>query len=104
MKTTVAIVGLGSRGRVTYAPIAKQYPDLMEITALADINPACVEEAAKEYNVPKECGRAFGTAEAGRCDFYLHSGSGSCPGSAGGAGKRLSYPDGEADFPQRRGL
>ena len=23
MKTTVAIVGLGSRGRVTYAPIAK---------------------------------------------------------------------------------
>ncbi len=47
MKTTVAIVGLGSRGRVTYAPIAKQYPDLMEITALADINPACVEEAAK---------------------------------------------------------
>ena len=33
MKTTVAIVGLGSRGRVTYAPIAKQYPDLMEITA-----------------------------------------------------------------------
>ena len=54
MKTTVAIVGLGSRGRVTYAPIAKQYPDLMEITALADINPACVEEAAKEYNVPKE--------------------------------------------------
>ena len=51
MKTTVAIVGLGSRGRVTYAPIAKQYPDLMEITALADINPACVEEAAKEYNV-----------------------------------------------------
>ena len=48
MKTTVAIVGLGSRGRVTYAPIAKQYPDLMEITALADINPACVEEAAKK--------------------------------------------------------
>ena len=61
MKTTVAIVGLGSRGRVTYAPIAKQYPDLMEITALADINPACVEEAAKEYNVPKE--RCFTSAE-----------------------------------------
>lgn len=61
MKTTVAIVGLGSRGRVTYAPIARQYPDLMEITALADINPACVEEAAKEYNVPKE--RCFTSAE-----------------------------------------
>ena len=61
MKTTVAIVGLGSRGRVTYAPIAKQYPDLMEITALADINPACVEEATKEYNVPKE--RCFTSAE-----------------------------------------
>ena len=61
MKTTVAIVGLGSRGRVTYAPIAKQYPDLMEITALADINPACVEEAAKEYNVSKE--RCFTSAE-----------------------------------------
>lgn len=109
MKTTVAIVGLGSRGRVTYAPIAKQYPDLMEITALADINPACVEEAAKEYNVPKE--RCFTSAEellaqpeAGGCDFYLHTGSGSCPGSADGAGKRLPYPDGEADFPQCRGL
>ena len=51
-----------------------------------------------------ECGRAFGTAEAGRCDFYLHSGSGSCPGSAGGAGKRLSYPDGKTDFSQCRGL
>ena len=104
MKTTVAIVGLGSRGRVTYAPIAKQYPDLMEITALADINPACVEEAAKRVQRTEgallyECGRAFGTAEAGRCDFYLHSGSGSCPGSADGAGKRLPYPDGEADFP-----
>ena len=61
MKTTVAIVGLGSRGRVTYAPIAKQYPDLMEITALADLNPACVEEAAKEYNEPKE--RCFTSAE-----------------------------------------
>ena len=39
----------------------KQYPDLMEITALADINPACVEEAAKEYNVSKE--RCFTSAE-----------------------------------------
>ena len=103
MKTTVAIVGLGSRGRVTYAPIAKQYPDLMEITALADINPACVVQRT-EGALLYECGRAFGTAEAGRCDFYLHSGSGSCPGSADGAGKRLPYPDGEADFPQCRGL
>lgn len=39
MKTTVAIVGLGSRGRITYAPFASLHPDKMEITAAADIDP-----------------------------------------------------------------
>ena len=120
MKTTVAIVGLGSRGRVTYAPIAKQYPDLMEITALADINPACVEEAAKEYNVPKE--RCFTSAEELLAQPKLADAIFICTqdqdhvrealvalekavsGETTVAGKRLPYPDGEADFPQRRGL
>lgn len=36
---TVAIAGLGSRGRDTYAKAAKIYPDKMKIVAIADIDP-----------------------------------------------------------------
>ena len=35
-----AIAGLGSRGKDTYARAAKLFPDKMEITAVADIDPA----------------------------------------------------------------
>ena len=35
---TVAIAGLGSRGKDTYAQVAKLVPDKMKIVAVADIN------------------------------------------------------------------
>lgn len=60
-KLTVALAGLGSRGKDTYAPTAKLFPDKMKIVAIADIDPAKVEEVAKEYNVPKDA--CFSSAE-----------------------------------------
>lgn len=60
-KIKVALAGLGSRGKDTYAPAAKLFPEKMEITAIADIDPAKVLEVAKEYNIPKEM--CFDSAE-----------------------------------------
>ena len=51
-KLKVAIAGLGSRGKDTYARTAKLFPDKMEIVAVADIDPEKVREAAEEYQVP----------------------------------------------------
>ncbi|MDR0448026.1 MAG: Gfo/Idh/MocA family oxidoreductase [Treponema sp.] len=48
---TVAIAGLGSRGRHTYARYAEMNPDKMKITALADTNPGRVREAAETFRV-----------------------------------------------------
>ncbi|MFI3170799.1 MAG: Gfo/Idh/MocA family oxidoreductase [Eubacteriales bacterium] len=53
-KIKVAIMGLGSRGKDTYAPTAKAYADKMEIVAIADLIPEKVEAVAKEYGVPAE--------------------------------------------------
>ena len=61
MKTTVAIVGLGSRGRITYAPFASLHPDKMEITAAADIDPGALRETAKTYHIAEE--RCFTSPE-----------------------------------------
>lgn len=58
---TVALAGLGSRGKDTYAKCAKLFPDKMKIVAIADIDPAKVEEVAREYNIPKEM--CFNSAE-----------------------------------------
>lgn len=60
-KLKVALAGLGSRGKDTYAPTAKLFPEKMEIVAIADIDPAKVEEVAKEYNVPASA--CFASAE-----------------------------------------
>lgn len=60
-KLKVAIVGLGSRGKNTYAPMEKAFPDKMEIVAVADIIPEKVEAMAKEYGIPKEA--CFSSAE-----------------------------------------
>ncbi|MEF9997749.1 MAG: Gfo/Idh/MocA family oxidoreductase [Lachnospiraceae bacterium] len=60
-KLKVALAGLGSRGKDTYAPTAKLFPDKMEIVAIADIDSAKVEDVAKEYNIPKEA--CFASAE-----------------------------------------
>lgn len=38
-KITVALAGLGSRGKDTYAKAAKIHPDKIEIVAIADVNP-----------------------------------------------------------------
>ena len=58
---TVALAGLGSRGKDTYAPCEKLFPDKMKIVAIADIDPAKVAEVAREYNIPKEM--CFSSAE-----------------------------------------
>ena len=60
-KLKVAIAGLGSRGKDTYARTAKLFPDKMEIVAVADIDPEKVREAAEEYQVPE--GTCFLSAE-----------------------------------------
>ncbi len=60
-KITVALAGLGSRGKDTYAPMAKLFPDKMEIVAIADIDPAKVEDVAKTYHIPEE--RCYSSAE-----------------------------------------
>ncbi|WP_461815643.1 Gfo/Idh/MocA family protein [Faecalimonas sp.] len=60
-KLKVALAGLGSRGKDTYAPTAKLFPDKMEIVAIADIDNQKVNEVAKEYSIPtKMC---FSSAE-----------------------------------------
>lgn len=51
---TVAIAGLGSRGRDTYAQAAKRFPEKMKIVAVADIDPEKVRLAAEEFDIPKE--------------------------------------------------
>lgn len=60
-RITVAIAGLGSRGKDTYAIEAKRFPDKMEIVAIADIDPAKVQEVAKEYGIGEE--GCFSSAE-----------------------------------------
>ncbi len=64
MKTpiTVAIAGLGSRGRDTYSRFAEKFPEEMKIVAVADIIPERVAEAAVTFSIPSE--RCFDSAEA----------------------------------------
>ena len=51
---TVAIAGLGSRGKETYAQVAKLIPEKMKIVAVADINEEKVRLAAEEFDIPVE--------------------------------------------------
>ena len=60
-KLNVAIAGLGSRGKDTYAAAAKIFPDKMKIVAVADIYEEKVREAAIEYQIPKKA--CFASAE-----------------------------------------
>ncbi len=60
-KITIALAGLGSRGKDTYAQAVKKFPEKMEIVAIADIDPAKVEEVAEEFHIPQE--RCFTSAE-----------------------------------------
>jgi len=58
---TVAIAGLGSRGKDTYAQVAKLIPEKMKIVAVADINEEKANLAAKEFDIPAE--NCFNSAE-----------------------------------------
>ena len=58
---TIAIAGLGSRGRDTYAKAATIYPDKMKIVAIADIDPEKVKLTAREYDIPES--RCYTSAE-----------------------------------------
>lgn len=58
---TVAIAGLGSRGKDTYAQVAKLIPDKMKIVAVADINEEKVKLAAKEFDISED--NCFNSAE-----------------------------------------
>ena len=61
-KLTVALAGLGARGADSYATAVLKYPDLMEIVAIADIDPEKVADVAGKYNIPPEA--CYDSAEA----------------------------------------
>lgn len=53
-RVTVAIIGLGSRGKDTYAKCQYILKDEMQIVAIADIIPQKVEDVSTKYNIPKQ--------------------------------------------------
>ncbi len=57
----VAIVGLGGRGKNTYAKCSKMIQEKIQIVAVADIVREKVDEVAKEYNIPEHM--CFNSAE-----------------------------------------
>ena len=61
MTKTVSLIGAGSRGRYTYSPYAKQHPDEMKITAVAELRPDVLADYGEEYGIPEE--RRFPSAE-----------------------------------------
>lgn len=50
----IAIIGLGNRGRETYGAALNQLPEKAKIVAVAEILPERLEQAAKEFCIPKE--------------------------------------------------
>lgn len=50
----VAICGMGSRGKDTYAPISEIEPDKMKIVAIAEPDEGKREECKKRYGIPEE--------------------------------------------------
>ncbi len=59
--TTVVIAGAGGRGRLTYAPYSKKFPEQMKLVAAADRIPARLEEMRREYGLAEE--HCFSTVE-----------------------------------------
>ena len=59
---TTIIIGLGGRGKDTYAQYIKNNSDKMKIVAVADLEPDKVETVAKAFNIPKEM--CFESADA----------------------------------------
>lgn len=60
-RLTVAIAGLGNRGRWNYAKYAELFPEDMQIVAVADPERGKLDEAAKTFKIPEE--KCFATAE-----------------------------------------
>ncbi|MEK3883291.1 Gfo/Idh/MocA family oxidoreductase [Paenibacillus sp. PL2-23] len=52
-KVSVAIIGLGARGAGAYAPYVKQFPNEVELAAVAEPNPARRELFGEQYNLAK---------------------------------------------------
>jgi predicted dehydrogenase len=51
---TVAIAGLGSRGRDAYARFIEEQPEKVKVTAVADLSEKRLSEAAATFGVPNE--------------------------------------------------
>ena len=62
----VAIVGAGIRGQYAYAPFSKLRPDLMQITAVAEVNEDRRSRFVNEFNISPE--KSFCSAE----EFLQH--------------------------------
>lgn len=60
-KLKIAIAGLGHRGKDIYAYGTRKFSDLVEITAVADLDPDRVTLVGDEFNIPNE--RRFASAE-----------------------------------------
>lgn len=98
-KITVALAGLGSRGKDTYAKAAKIHPDKIEIVAIADVNPKKVEMVAEEYHIPKE--RCYTSAEEMLKEEKLADVmfiTTACSASNPGIKKGISSVTGKTDF------
>lgn len=59
--TTVVIAGAGGRGRLTYAPYSKKFPEQMKLVAAADRIPKRLQEMKEEYGLAEDC--CFETVE-----------------------------------------
>lgn len=59
---TIALAGLGSRGKDAYAQALAGMPERARIVAVADPDPDKVREVARQFEVPAE--RCFSSAEA----------------------------------------
>ena len=59
--TTVVIAGAGGRGRLTYAPYSKKFPEEMKLVAAADRIPERLKEMRQEYGLQEE--HCFSTVE-----------------------------------------
>ncbi len=59
--TSVEIAGAGGRGRITYAPYAKKFPEQMRLIAAADRIPERLEEMRQEYGLEQD--KCFSSVE-----------------------------------------
>lgn len=102
-KLTIAILGLGSRGRQVYAPILAQYPETMELVAVADIRKERVEEVKEQYHLREEqcflsAETFFQTDRMADAVLICTQDRDHVAHALAAIKKRLSYPAGETHF------